>query len=293
MWMIGRTKTTGGKDLQPVHEFQDGMKITPLSLWGKKVPAPVGKIDPSIDMKTAPLEQVKNLSAKDYFEYGAELMKLHPPKTTDYNQVWRIAQIGIIPGEDFKYDALDSSVKGVLEKARTAGYAKIKAHTLKLGTVNNGWELLLGTLGSYGIQYLQRAAVDLFGLGCNQLADAYYPVLKENIGPTSDMYVLHFNKGEAPPTEAFWSITLYDDEGFAVPNPLNRGNLSSWMDLSYNSDDSIDLYIGPNSPGKDKERNWLPSPSDTAWNLTMRLYAPEETAQEGTWTPPALKKLAR
>ena len=288
LWMIGRTAASGPDDYAAVHEFQNGMKLRPLSAWGKDWQAPAGSVDPSIDTETAPAEQVENMSAKDFFAYGADLMKLHPPKDTDYSQVFRMAHIGLIPGEDFTLTGLTD---GQLETARRSGFAKIKAHSYKLGTEHDGWNLLLGTLGSYGIDYLQRASVGLFGLGCNQLADAYYPVLAENIGPTSDSYVLHFDKGQTPPAGDLWSITLYDDEGFSVPNPLNRGNLASHMDLETNPDGSTDLYIGSTSPGRDKESNWLPAPSDKAWNLTMRLYPPEQAAVDGTWTPPPLKKL--
>jgi hypothetical protein len=288
LWMIGRTAASGPDDYDAVHEFQAGMKLTPLSQWGKDWKASAGTVDPSIDTKTAPLQQVADMSAKDFFAYGADLMKLHPPKNTDYSQVWRLARIGLIPGEDFTMTGLTDDQ---LESARKSGYSKIKAHSYQLGTEKDGWNLLLGTLGSYGIEYLQRASVALFGLGCNQLADAYYPVLADNIGPTTETYVLHFDKGQTPPAGNLWSITLYDDKGFTVPNSLNRGNLASHMDLNVNADGSTDLYIGANSPGKDKEPNWLPAPSDKAWNLTMRLYPPEQDAIDGTWTPPPLKKM--
>lgn len=288
LWMIGRTAASGPGDYDAVHEFQNGMKLSPLSQWGKEWKAPAGTVDPTIDTKTAPPIQLQNMSAKDYFAYGADLMKLHPPKNTDYSQVFRMARIGLIPGEDFEMKGLTDDQ---LETARKSGFANIKAHSYKLGTEHDGWNLLLGTLGSYGIEYLQRASVGLFGLGCNQLEDAYYPVLTENVGPTSDTYVLHFDKGQTPPAGSLWSITLYDDDGFTVPNPLNRGNLASHMDLEANADGSTDLYIGATSPGKEKESNWLPAPSDKEWNLTMRLYPPEPTAVDGTWNPPALKKM--
>ncbi len=150
-------------------------------------------------MKTAPLTQVEAMSAKEFFESAAELLKLHPPKATDYSQVWRMARIGIVPDNAFDFDALDSSTKDQIEKGQVAAYSKIKAHSYKLGTEKDGWNLLLGTLGFYGIQYLQRASVALFGLGCNQLADAYYPVLTNNAGPSKETYVLPFDKGQTPP----------------------------------------------------------------------------------------------
>jgi hypothetical protein len=287
----GQIHAAGPADYPAVHAFQDALKITPLSQWGKEWTAPAGKVDPSIDMKTAPLKQVKDLSAKGFFEYAGELMKLHPPNATDMSQVWRMAQVGIVPGKDFAFDAIDASTQAALENGRKKGYAKIQARTAKLGTEVNGWMSILGPVGTFGIQYLERAAWDLYGLMGNQNADAIYPSTVGNIGPTSDTYVLHFDKDQIPPAEAFWSLTLYDVDGFAFPNPLNRGALSDWMDLSHNSDGSLDLYVGSNSPGKDKEQNWLPAPADKPWTLTLRLYAPSEAAQEGTWTTPALRKL--
>ena len=163
----------------------------------------------------------------------------------------------------------------------------------KLGTKHNGWQMLLSAIGSYGIDYLQRAAVDLIGLGANQLADAIYPQLLTDADGKpltgENQYVLHFDKDELPPAGAFWSLTLYDKDGFAIPNPLNRANLSSWMDLKYDTDGSIDLYFQADSPGRDKEANWLPVPKQGTWNLTLRLYAPKREALDGTWTPPAIE----
>ena len=167
----------------------------------------------------------------------------------------------------------------------------MKIKFTKLGAKVNGWEMLLGTLGSYGIQYVRRAAVALEGLGCNQPADAIYPqLLTDAAGKPlagANQYVMHFDKKELPPAEAFWSFTLYDKDGFTVPNSLNRATLSSWMDLKYNDDGSIDLYFQADSPGKAKETNWLPAPKQGAWNLTLRLYAPKREALDGTWSPSA------
>jgi hypothetical protein len=294
IWFIGRTKTEGEKDYGAVHEFQDGMKLTPLSQWGKSWKAPAGKVDPSIDMKTPPLKQVENMSGKRFFEYGAELMKLHPPKATDFSQIARLGHIGIVPGEDFKYSGLDSSVRGAIDKAPAVGLKEMKIKFTKLGAEVNGWEMLLGTLGSYGIQYTRRATVALEGLGCNQPVDAIYPqLLTDAAGKTlasPTQYVMHFDKDDLPPAEAFWSFTLYDKDGFTVPNALNRATLSSWMDLKYNKDGSIDLYFQADSPGKAKEANWLPAPKQGAWNLTLRLYAPKLEALDGTWSPPAIMR---
>jgi hypothetical protein len=296
VWFIGRTQTDGEKDYDAVHKFQDGMKIAPLSYWNHDWTAPAGRIDRNVDMKTPPMKQVNSMSGKDFFEYGARLMKLHPPKATDFSQVARLAHIGIVPGEDFDYRSLDSSIRKAIDKAPATGLEMLKVKTTEFGHKVNGWQMLLGTFGSYGIEYLNRGAVALFGLGCNQTADAIYPQLLTDADGNplagASQYVLHFDKDELPPAEAFWSFTLYDTDGFAVPNKLNRANLSSWMDLKYNADGSIDLYFQADTPGKDKEANWLPAPKQGAWNLTLRLYAPKRDALDGTWSPPAIKRVA-
>ena len=132
------------------------------------------------------------------------------------------------------------------------------------------------------------------GLGANVPEDAIYP---QNLGDEtgspltgSNKYVLHFDKSDLPPAGAFWSITLYDSEGFQVANSLNRFAVSSWMPFKYNADGSLDLYFQNESPSAAKEANWLPAPKG-AFNLTMRLYAPKENALTGKWSPPAVTKV--
>jgi hypothetical protein len=92
-----------------------------------------------------------------------------------------------------------------------------------------------------------------------------------------------------PPVNAFWSLTLYDQEGFQVGNTLNRFAVSSWMPFKYNADGSLDLYFQNASPGKELEANWLPAPK-APFNLTMRLYAPKSEALTGKWNPPPVVK---
>ena len=94
---------------------------------------------------------------------------------------------------------------------------------------------------------------------------------------------------DVPPVNAFWSITLYDAEGFQVGNELNRFAVSSWMPFKTNADGSLDLYFQHQNPGKEREANWLPAPAG-AFNLTMRLYGPKPEALNGKWNPPAVKR---
>jgi len=102
---------------------------------------------------------------------------------------------------------------------------------------------------------------------------------------------MHFNKGELPPVNGFWSLTMYDKDYFFVPNPINRQSISARQDLKPNADGSVDLYIQNESPGPDKESNWLPAPKDK-FILMMRLYWPKETAPsiiDGTWKVPGVR----
>ena len=293
VWLIGRTQTNGPKDYDAVHEVQDGYKLAPLSRFGKAAKPATAKIDPNLDMKTPPLDQVNNMPAGKFFAYAAELLKVNPPHVTDWSQVARLKRIGIEPGKSFDLDKADPAVQRALEKASVDGLAYMKGKTPTLARVANGWQMNTDTMGVYGDYYLKRAIVALVGLGANQPEDAIYPFnLADNEGKPLDgakKYVLHFSKSELPPVGAFWSITLYDEKGFQVSNPLNRFAIGDRDALKYNADGSLDLYIQNTSPGAELESNWLPSPASGGENITMRLYAPRPEALDGRWIPPAIK----
>ena len=292
VWVIGRTQTNGPKDYDAVHEVQDGYKLAPLSRFGKAAKPATAKIDPNLDMKTPPLDQVNNMPAGKFFAYAAELLKVNPPHVTDWSQVARLKRIGIEPGKSFDLEKADPAVRQALEKASVDGLAYMKGKTPTLARVVNGWGMNTDTMGVYGDYYLKRAIVALVGLGANQPEDAIYPFnLADNEGKPLDgakNYVLHFSKSELPPVSAFWSITLYDEKGFQLANPLNRFAIGDRDALKYNADGSLDLYIQNANPGPDKESNWLPSPASGGESITMRLYAPKPEALDGRWVPPAI-----
>ena len=162
--------------------------------------------------------------------------------------------------------------------------------------VANGWSMNTDTMGVYGNYYLKRAIITQLGLGANLPEDAIYPInLADETGKPLDggsNYVLHFDKGATPPVNAFWSVTLYDAQGYQVANSLNRFAVSSWMPFKTNSDGSLDLYFQSASPGDDKEAN-RPSAPKGPFNLTMRLYAPKMEALTGKWNPPPVMKEAQ
>ena len=290
-WMIGRTESSVDT-YDEVHQFQDGIRVTPLADWGKQPSQKKYKINPNIDMKTPPLDQVNKLPAREYFEYAAQLMKLHPPHITDPDIVARMKRVGLEPGKDFQYESLSPSAKAAIDQAAEEGLKMIKAHLPEIGTMENGWSVMRENAGVYGADYLQRATIALAGLGCNKPIDAVYPLaIVDSRGkePTGDQqYVMHFDKDQLPPAEAFWSLTMYDADGFQVANPINRFAIGDRDKLKFNDDGSLDIFIQAESPGKETESNWLPAPNQGILGLTMRLYAPDRSVLDGSWQPPIL-----
>ena len=294
VWIIGRTKTDGPPDYDAVNKIQAGYKVTPLSEWGKS-PKPVEvKIASSVDMKTPPKTQIDTMSGDNYFPYAAELLKRDPPHLTDQPIIAQMKRIGIEPGKSFDMSKVDPAVKQALENAPAAGQSLMAWKVPTLARVVNYWSMNTDTMGVYGNYYLKRAIVAQLGLGANLPEDAIYPLnLADETGKPLDgasKYTIHFDKGATPPVNAFWSVTLYDSDGFQVANSLNRFAVSSWMPFKYNADGSLDLYFQNESPGADKEANWLPAPKGP-FNLTMRLYSPKSDALTGKWNPPPITKI--
>ena len=160
----------------------------------------------------------------------------------------------------------------------------------------NGWMFDTKT-GIYGTDYLNRALITAIGLGANRTQDAIYPTsLKEADGNDysgANKYVMHFAKGQLPPARGFWSLTMYDENYFFVANSINRYSISARQNLKSNPDGSTDLYIQNQSPGADKESNWLPAPRGK-FILMLRMYWPNEKTPSiinGSWSPPAAKKV--
>lgn len=292
VWIIGRTQTNGAQDFDAVHKVQDGYKITPLADWGKSPRTVEQTIDPSVDTKTEPVRQINAMPAAEYFKYGAELMKANPPHATDWSTVARMKRIGLEPGKSFDGSKADDEM---LARGAAAGLKHMQDKAPTIARVTNGWQMNTDTMGVYGNYYLKRAIVAMVGLGANQTEDAIYPL---NVSDADgklvvgeNKYVLHFSKDELPPVDAFWSLTLYDAEGFQVANPLNRFAIGDRDPLKFNADGSLDLYIQNESPGADNEANWLPSPRSGQLGLTLRLYAPKPQVADGRWNPPAIERV--
>ena len=303
VWLLGRIYCTGSpEDYKTVHALQDQMTAVPLSSYGKPYKPTPGVVDPAIDKKTAVRDQLNAMDGASYFKLFAQLLKTNPPNADDAPMVAKLAKIGIVPGQDFDASKLEPSVAAGIAKVPKPAQDKIAAwfkEGIAAGDakLENGWVFTTKT-GLYGTNYIQRATVAWYGLGANRPEDAVYPtsegpeILQKYNG--ANKYVLHFDKGQMPPVDGFWSVTMYNAKYFFVDNPLNRYNVSQRNKFKTNADGSTDIYIQADSPGKDKESNWLPAPKDD-FVLMMRLYWPKEkdpTILNGSWKIPAVKKVA-
>ena len=292
-WIIGRTQTNGKADYDAVHKFQNGLIATPLSQWGKSYLPPAGRINPDWDMKTPPLDQVEKLSPAAYFSLFTELTKLNPPHANDYPILDQMRRIGIEPGKPFAFDQASPEVQGALTEAGPIASKRIKTRFLRAGVASAGWRTNLTAIGTYGADYLSRAMVAYAGIGANTIEDAVYPTAVTDADGkpfiSDNRYVLHFNKDQVPPVRAFWSLTMYNEKQLLAANPIDRYAIGDRDKLAFNPDGSLDLYIQRESPGRDKEPNWLPAPASGSFTMNLRLYWPKPEVLDGTWAPPGVK----
>jgi hypothetical protein len=296
VWMLGRIYCTGTpEDYAAVHALQDQFRLYPLSARGKTYTPPPGKVDTSIDMKTAVREQVNRLTTAEYFTLLADLLKRNPPAAKDAPAMERFRQIGLVAGQSFDPKSVDVRWD---KRLPSLSFDRIMLHfKFSDGDVHeiNGWGYTTKA-GTYGTDYLQRALVTAIGLGANRPQDAVYPTsLKDAHGKAyegTNKYALHFAKGELPPVRGFWSLTMYDENMFFVANPINRYSMSLRTSPKFEPDGSLMIYIQNETPGPDKEANWLPAPKGK-FHLMLRLYWPDENEPsilDGSWIIPAVTK---
>ena len=198
---------------------------------------------------------------------------------------------------------LSAEHKAAVLLGMKAGSDAVDKYIAEAGAHINGWTVgsFFGDRAYYNGDWLKRAAAARAGIYGNDAAEAMYPLTRvtangETLDGSKHNYTLTFAKGEQPPVNAFWSVTMYDNKTqLLIDNPINRYLINSPMlsGMKTNPDGSLTLYIQKDSPGKDKEANWLPAPNAPIY-LVMRLYWPKETPPsilppgKGTWQPPAV-----
>ena len=290
----GRTYTSGRDDYATVHKLQDQYTLTPLSKWGRNYTPPASvSVKAGVDAKTPTPEQVFAMPAETYFARLNALLVDNPARAEDAPVLARIAKIGVAPGASFSMDGLSAEVRKAIEEGVLAGQQEIRGWHAKMGEKVNGWQLARD-LGHYGTKYAYRAAWTFYAVSGNLVEDAFYPTTSEDSAGRpltgANKYRLHFTKEELPPVDAFWSLTMYDADSYLVPNPIDRYSRGGRDQLKYDEDGSLTLYIQHESPGADKEANWLPAPEGPMF-LALRLYVPKQAVADGTWNPPAVEKV--
>jgi hypothetical protein len=205
--------------------------------------------------------------------------------------------VGEVAEQDFDTSKLATLDQKLIKLTPKISLLKM-AMLMKQQPTTNGWLYFTEGVGNWGTDYELRGMGNLLGPGWNRPEDAVYPIsMKDADGNAYDgsknNYVMHFDKGALPPVDGFWSLTMYDKDLFFVPNPINRYNLSQRDTFVTNPDGSIDLYLQADSPGADKEANWLPAPRGE-FKLVLRVYGPSKTPPsilDGSWAPPPVKRV--
>ena len=302
MVILGRTYADGTtQDYEAVNKLQAQYKITPLSAWGKAFTPVAPPVDPNpgFSLTDAPQKVILAMGTAGYFDRLAKLMGgTAPAPAADAPMLARMARIGIVPGQPFDMAKLDPAVQAALKDIPESALRKIEASKASLGAIVDGWVVTKG-LGTYGTDYIKRAVVAAFGWPANQQKDAVYTYTEvDSTGqPLSgaNKYTLTFAAGATPPVDGFWSITMYmiDQGWWFVPNALNKFTVSPRNNLKYNPDGSLTLYFQNESPGADKEANWLPAPKGP-FIAMLRMYWPKEASPSilnGSWKVPRVTKV--
>ena len=297
VWVAMRTPQNGTAD-PAAAAFLDNVTLTPLSAWGTNYTPPT-TVPVTSNVSADPLApasyaQVANMTPDVFYGRMATLVVANPPYSADTPLVDQIARIGIIPGKPFDRSDLNATMQNAITQGYQDGISQVTtaAGNWPSVPVINGW-LMPYNAGAYGTNYTLRAGMANSSPLYNLPQDALYSQSKTNATGVpysgANNYVMHFASNNTPPVNALWSVTLYDNQGRLVPNPLNRYEISPHIgNLTYNPDGSLDIYIQHASPGANKESNWLPAPSG-AFEFVFRQYWPQESALNGSWVPPAVQ----
>ncbi len=294
VWIIARTLVRGEDDVPRVVKIEKRYRLTPLNRYGTDW-RPRYPRNPD----TKPTEHPMPTGMTFLNRLGVLLDRFPPPRR-DEPVLRKLSAVGVGPGMKPSHDpslsrdqrrglrdAVAAGPDAVLDDVRDAYVDGFVAH--------NGW--LVSRTGRYGTHYRRRASVAAIGLGALTPPEAIYPLAQvDRTGQEltgAKRYTLHFPPDGLPPARAFWSLSLYDTDGFFVPNPIDRYLLNDRTDLHYGADGSLDAYIQHREPTGPLERqNWLPSPAGT-FRLLLRLYAPRAEAIPGIldgsgWDPPTI-----
>ena len=293
-WMIGRTQTNGPSDYENVHKFQAGLTAIPLSRWGDGSGGdpPRGRVDPGQEM-SAPSAQVAAMSGPAFFAAAAAIMAANPPHLTDTSMLQRARQLGFRPGQPFDLTDAPRRLREAVDDApgRGSGGDQDGPAPVRSARQPLADDLLAGRDVRHRLPQARAGRAD--GAGREPGRGRHLPdgggrrrraAVRQRAG-----LPMHFDPGQTPPVDAFWSLTMYDRRQLFAANPIGRFAIGDRDALKFNADESLDLHICRESPGDVLESNWLPTPASGPFTMNLRLYWPRPEALDGGWEPPPVR----
>jgi hypothetical protein len=289
---IFRTQLFNSSDLDNVKNIQAGYKVQTLSQFLNTThPTPAPKVD-----FIKPLTVVDQQTSLKFFNILSFVLQFCPTHPSEADLIARFAKLGIGGNQTFKADELSPELKQAIEAGMADAqneYADFKKKSVDTGEVTSAD--LFGSREYLKNNYLYRLAGDQLGIYAPSKEEAVFTAYTVDttgqlLDGSKNDYILRFEPGKLPPANAFWSLTMYElPSSLLYANPINRYLINSPMlpDLKLDADSGLTLYIQHNSPGVDKESNWLPSPNGPFW-MTLRIYWPEEAVLNGSWQKPPL-----
>lgn len=295
-FVLYRTQLFGPDDLDRVKEIQAQYQVQPLS-----------KFAGTAASLAAPVEFVTPLSAEaqktspEFFGVLNFLLQFTPTHASETALMERFASAGIGAGKPFVVAALSPDQRQAVEEGiddAWKAFAQFKAQMIDTGKKSSADGF--GTREFLANDYLMRMSSAVLGIYGNSKEEANYPAYFADsegkaLDAASSRYTLRFAPGKLPPVNSFWSLTMYElPASLLTENPLNRYLINSPMEpgLVRDADGGITLYVQHESPGKDKEANWLPAPKGPFF-MVMREYWPKPEALDGSWVAPPLVRTAR
>jgi hypothetical protein len=289
-WIIGRTYPNGDTDLADAHQHQDGVIIK------YDQPDQVRDINQQITFaaNVPPVEQATKLTGSEFFELASRLIAQQGVHLTDGSMSLRLRSLGFNVGELYEYENQHSLVKAAVDQAPMRAATALTSVSNSYRQTDSGWSIALDNIGTYANNYLTRAIIAKYGLAANPPEDSVYasfaPLDKRLELDGENKYLIHFEKDQIPPAKFFWSLTVYDRDGFMIPNELRRFGVRSCDNLQYGSDGSLDIYLSPIKTDRFRESNWIPTVKGVV-TATIRLYGPSNHVLTGNWEPPAISQV--
>jgi hypothetical protein len=294
-WLLARVFVRNRADLSAAHAYQHELDVRPL-----------GHVDTSVSIGTAaPHREImakilRTMSAQAFFDRFMALTRENPPSTADAPFIANVLRpLGLVPGSPAHWTDLSLArrlaVSAGFHQAIDATVTRVGLH-LKHGRTASGWtgpaERTRIPHGSYGTNYVVRAIIAVHGLAAKSILDGTSFTARTDIQGArldgTNRYRITFPANDLPPVNGFWSITLYDSDGYLVPNAIDRYAIRPGEHLAREPDGSIVIFVQPNEPCARYKSNWLPSPAGTPFDLALRAYWPKPAILNGTWSPPPI-----